>query len=178
MQQRSNQKKGFNLIEAAVVLAVVGAVIGGIWVAAATMYENYKVNKAVEDLALIVKDIQGLISISNAAAIGNTNINSTLKEAMIYPKDWIINGSIKHPLNGYASIANDAGGFLWINLYSVQKSACIKLVVKISSLKTLRLMTIDSSTFVNFPVSSETAEGACIAPSQTITLSFNYTRTN
>jgi len=42
MKQRHNQKKGFNLIEAAVVLAVVGAVIGGIWVAAAKINDSFK----------------------------------------------------------------------------------------------------------------------------------------
>ncbi len=39
---RHKARKGFNLIEAAIVLAVVGAVIGGIWVAAATVSYNYQ----------------------------------------------------------------------------------------------------------------------------------------
>ena len=47
-------------------LAVVGAVIGTIWVAAAKFYEDYKVNKTVNDVALIVKNLQGLISIRDS----------------------------------------------------------------------------------------------------------------
>jgi hypothetical protein len=35
-----NRRRGFNLIEAAIVLGVIGLVIGGIWVAAAAVTEN------------------------------------------------------------------------------------------------------------------------------------------
>lgn len=38
----SRQKKGLSLIEAAIVLGVVGLVIGGIWIAAAAVNENIK----------------------------------------------------------------------------------------------------------------------------------------
>jgi len=58
-QQRGRVKKlGFNLIEAAIVLAVVGGVIGTIWVSAATVYENYKVNKTVEQALMISQCIR------------------------------------------------------------------------------------------------------------------------
>ena len=58
---RSNSKAiahktrmGFNLIEAAIVLAVVGGVIGGIWYSAAKFYEDYKVGKTEERIMQIV----------------------------------------------------------------------------------------------------------------------------
>ena len=47
--------KGFSLVEAAIVLAVVGGVIGAIWGGAATMIEDYRVSKTTNDIALIVK---------------------------------------------------------------------------------------------------------------------------
>ena len=58
MQQRSNQKKGFSLIEAAIVLAVVGLVIGGIWVAAANMYESWRINQYANAMLSIRKCVQ------------------------------------------------------------------------------------------------------------------------
>ena len=51
-------RRGFNLIEAAFVLAVVGAVIGTIWVSAANMYENHKVNKTVEQSLMIYQCVK------------------------------------------------------------------------------------------------------------------------
>lgn len=53
-----NARRGFNLIEAAIVLGVVGLVIGGIWYSAAAMYENYKVNKTVEQSLMIYQCIK------------------------------------------------------------------------------------------------------------------------
>jgi hypothetical protein len=66
------KRRGFNLIDAAIVLALVGLVVGGIWVAAAHFSEEYKVNKTVQDLELIVKKIQNLISYHDAEAIGGS----------------------------------------------------------------------------------------------------------
>ena len=43
-------KRGFSLVEAAIVLGVIGLVIGGIWYSAAKFYEDYKVNKTVEGI--------------------------------------------------------------------------------------------------------------------------------
>lgn len=44
-RRRNHTRKGFNLIESAIVLAVVGLVIGGIWVAAAAVSENMKISR-------------------------------------------------------------------------------------------------------------------------------------
>ena len=96
-------RMGFNLIEAAFVLAVVGAVIGTIWVAAAKFYEDYKVNKTVNDVALIVKNLQGLISIRDSEEMsmqGLTDLTPTLIAAGVYPNDWVNGNIIKNPFGG------------------------------------------------------------------------------
>lgn len=47
--------RGFNLIETTIVLAVVGLVIGGIWVAAATVSYQMKLNKTAEGILRIIQ---------------------------------------------------------------------------------------------------------------------------
>ena len=47
-------RRGFNLIEAAIVLGVVGLVIGGIWVAAAAVQQNLREADASKGLIQIV----------------------------------------------------------------------------------------------------------------------------
>jgi type II secretory pathway pseudopilin PulG len=41
-------KKAFSLIEAAIVLGIIGLVIGGIWIAAASVQENNRVSRHLQ----------------------------------------------------------------------------------------------------------------------------------
>lgn len=47
------KQNGFSLIEATIILGVVGLVIGGIWVAAANVSFRYRLTRTVEQLSLI-----------------------------------------------------------------------------------------------------------------------------
>lgn len=60
MQARihSTHRKGFNLIEAAIVLGVVGLVIGGIWIAASSVMERQKLNNTTTAMLRQVDDIR------------------------------------------------------------------------------------------------------------------------
>jgi hypothetical protein len=48
----ARRKRGFNLIEAAIVLGVVGLVIGGIWVAASSVSRTMGINQIVKDVMI------------------------------------------------------------------------------------------------------------------------------
>lgn len=49
---------GFNLIEAAIVLGVVGLVIGGIWVAAAAVMESNRQSQTLKDILTITENLR------------------------------------------------------------------------------------------------------------------------
>ena len=51
-------KRGFNLIEAAIVLAVVGGVIGTIWTASAKLHQERQLNQAVSDMLIVSNNIR------------------------------------------------------------------------------------------------------------------------
>ncbi len=70
MRQRHNQKKGFNLIEAAIVLGVVGLVIGGIWVAAAAVKDRFEEKHFYEQISHVVRVAQKLLPQSIPLACG------------------------------------------------------------------------------------------------------------
>ena len=184
---RQNHKRGFNLIEAAIVLAVVGGVIGGIWVSAANMYESYKVNKTAADIAIIVKNIQGLISNMDAETLGNGNIpTSSLISAGVFPEDWINGNSIKSPFGTSVSFMNDTSPLpakFYISLQGAARSSCIKLVVKVSSFgaTSLKIIKVNGAAWGTtiFPVPMEQAETACTsATNNSIHFYFPYTRIN
>jgi type II secretory pathway pseudopilin PulG len=88
------RKRGFSLIEAAIVLGVVGLVIGGIWVAAADVSDNIKANRLYTSAMMLNEQLQPIITravidagwgygnyVSVAATIGNTIDGITWDEA-------------------------------------------------------------------------------------------------
>lgn len=192
------KRRGFNLIEAAIVLGVVGLVIGGIWVASAAMYESYKVNKTVEGILTIARNVQELISYRDAERLGHLYpLSLAARKSSAIPEDWIKNDNIKSPLGGAVSLRN-LTDFNYarfnISLSEVTKSECISLVVRISSISEkrnntritslLRLIHINyghpehrafpSSTF---PIPTSEADSACLDLNKII-FPFNYVRTN
>ncbi len=191
-------RRGFNLIEAAIVLGVVGLVIGGIWYSAAAMYENYRVKKTVEDLQLIVKNIQNLISFRDAEAIGDgVNISSTLLSAGVFPDDWIAGSLVKNPFGQWVSFYNRPQYFeIWF--HDIPSAVCIKFVVKVSSIAAIAERSeigIFARTslgfmyfiYVNgagnfgtgvFPISTDTAKTACNQSLNTVGIYYGYSRTN
>lgn len=69
--------KGFSLIEAAIVLGIIGLVIGGIWVASASVQKSLRIETTIEAIAMgyekalsIYKSMPGG-SVSFASIIGN-----------------------------------------------------------------------------------------------------------
>jgi type II secretory pathway pseudopilin PulG len=198
-------KRGFNLIEAAIVLGVVGLVIGGIWVAAAKFYEDYKVNKMVEDILTIVRNTERLVSYRDAAAIDDANpspyYNVPYSESSPYfPKDWIKQNYITTPFGGRSqlNIMRDNFSVNIINLGGqMSTSACIKFVTRISHVGSIgrqrsnwynpSLITITVGTSLGalgmsvFPIKLEQAKSACTMNGGVLALfylQFRYTRTN
>ena len=64
-----HKKKGISLVEAAIVLGVVGLVIGGIWGAASTAYENYKINQTINATQQMVDRARNLFKNQDPASI-------------------------------------------------------------------------------------------------------------
>ena len=60
MKTGAKQKKGFTLIEAAIVMAIVGLVVGGIWVAASAVQANFRKSNTSQNLLVIVQNMRQL----------------------------------------------------------------------------------------------------------------------
>lgn len=206
MQQRHNHKRGFNLIEAAIVLGVVGLVVGGIWVAAANMYENYKTNKTVEGIFSTSRNIQNLISIRDSEAIGHSVvITSALKDAGVFPKNWVDGDTVKSNFGGniivYNRIASGGNRFL-ILFDGISPKICVNMLFRVSAIGkkanlgwtnnkqapglgyvvvypggiSSSIRSLDTSTL---PVSMNVARTACSDQSNNaVGFGFGYTRTN
>jgi prepilin-type N-terminal cleavage/methylation domain-containing protein len=67
------KKRGFNLIESAVVLGVLGLVIGGIWYAAASVRQSQRINETATGILQIANGARRLFSYSDYPTTNNTS---------------------------------------------------------------------------------------------------------
>jgi prepilin-type N-terminal cleavage/methylation domain-containing protein len=57
---RSRPARGFTLTEMAIVLGVMGIILGAIWAAASQVYANKKTTAMLQDITMIVSNVRGL----------------------------------------------------------------------------------------------------------------------
>ena len=101
----SCSSSGFNLIEAAVVLAVIGLVVGGIWFAAAAVSDNYKLSEAQLGLLQMVDSVQRNVPVSMYPSTSSWAIpNATIIAMDLGPAAWISNNQYYVPYGGGALI--------------------------------------------------------------------------
>lgn len=184
--------KGFSLVEAAIVLGVVGLVVGGIWVGTAKFYEDYKINKTVEGILTIAKNVQDLISVSDSEAIGGSVVlNTTLINAGAIPKDWIKGNTGINPFGGVILIRNNLPPKFDFYIHSIPSSACARIIMRIAALEPnvltyyahgnglgYILVTPPDWVTTTFPIPIEQAQIACSSGEKTIRFTFGYTRIN
>lgn len=95
MMLRTNQpynsrisRRGFSLLEMAIVLGIAGLIAGGIWVAASTAYFNYRVGKTMEQVQQIVDNIRDHYSAASVLPSMNYNVfTQNEARADVFPAD-------------------------------------------------------------------------------------------
>jgi len=113
-----SSRSGFSLIEAAIVLGVVGLVIGGIWAAASSISRNMRKNEALSGIMQIMNRIKNL----------PPDGSQYIATAIDCPKGWpYASGTCGFPSNGNArllarrgsaaQVAGYAGYFFTLDLY-------------------------------------------------------------
>ena len=80
--------RGFTLTEVAIVLGIVGIILGGIWAAAAQVYENHKVEAAENQILTIVHNVRSLYA--GRSSIEGGDLTAALVNAGVFPPDMIV----------------------------------------------------------------------------------------
>lgn len=145
----SQRRRGFNLIEAAIVLGVVGLVIGGIWVAAAAVNANLRKSDASKGLIQIVQNTRSLYYGQSPTA--TADITSQLVSAKALPGDFINGTAGRNPFNGSVTVSIAGASFDQIDVLfaGVPLDACIDLTSKNTNISTgmgLTQLVIDATT--------------------------------
>jgi len=90
-RDKTRMCRGFTLTEAAIVLGIVGLILGAIWVAAASVYDNLRVSTTSNQLIQIVQSIRSMHATQNTV---DSNITALLvAKAGGVPSDMITKDS-------------------------------------------------------------------------------------
>jgi len=136
--EQQKKKRGFTLTEIAIVLGIIGLILGAIWVAAGAVYQNLRVSKAQTELLQITQAIRTLYAtqtvVDTAAAV---NLTSSLIAAKVFPSDAVLNattvngpwgGSTINVISQQASATTVPGDSFSVEFDNIPQSACIALL--------------------------------------------------
>lgn len=84
-----SKRHGFSLVESAIVLAVVGLVLGGIWVASTAVIQRYRVNETASGIVKVATEARQLFTYASYPTINKwDDVTSTIAAAGILPKNF------------------------------------------------------------------------------------------
>lgn len=166
--------RGFNLVEAAIVLGVVGLVIGGIWVASAAVQSNLRKSEASKGLVQIVRNVRNLYYGQSPTA--TANITTQMISASALPSNFINGTAGIHPWNGAVtvSLAGTSTDQIDVQFVTIPRDACIELTSRNTNVASglgLTQILINSTTVSTFPYLPTVAATDCVA-SNTVTWRF------
>ena len=175
---RQNHKRGFNLIEAAIVLGVVGLVVGGIWVAAANIRQNMKIDETYTKTMSAINKLMRLYPPRVVAGIAGA-MPITENELLlmgVFPEEWRKTAGsftfIKNPF-GIMNVSGRSylAGSIMIHRWRItagNKQACVKLLIAFGKHvpHTIHSIDTDTTTGVTTPISPTVANTACSGSAQ------------
>ena len=196
--QSNKTKKGFTLTEIAIVLGIIGLILGAVWVAASGVYSNQKVSKANTEILTILQSVRTLYSTSATTGLADaTDMTADLCSAQAFPGDMLKTTTcsatnVNNPWGGNTTVLSSSssvagtGDALVVRMTAVPTAACISLFTSIAGNSRdsglwyvgVPAYTVGTNTFAGLaspPVTVSAAAGAtqCSAgATNTITLTF------
>jgi prepilin-type N-terminal cleavage/methylation domain-containing protein len=157
MRFRENQKarKGFTLVEASIVLGIMGLILAAVWVAAGTVYKNQRVASASTYLLQIAQAVRNMYS-GNQVLATDTTLSQWIAAGAI-PKDAVVNNTAtSNPWGGETNVTVSDTTTFSVLFTKVPKAACIDLLMRNTGsgrdtgLQVAGVGAVNSSTSFNF----------------------------
>lgn len=132
--EQQKKKRGFTLTEIAIVLGIIGLILGAIWVAAGAVYQNLRVSKAQTELLQITQAIRTLYATQTVVdSVAAQNLTTSLIAAKVFPSDSVNGNTVNGPWGGSTINVISQTGSLVGDSFSVEfdnipQSACIALL--------------------------------------------------
>ena len=132
---RQTRRRGFTLTEIAIVLGIVGLILGAIWVAAAAVYNNLRISHANTEILQIAQGVRSLY----AGSSNDTGLTTdNLVCAKVVPSD-MVNGACgagtlldPWPQGATTVLVPVAGDSFTIEMTQVPPASCINLLMAVA----------------------------------------------
>jgi len=144
-QSATQRKKGFTLTEIAIVLGIMGLILGAIWTAASSVYANNRQQSASTEVLQVVQATKNLYATQANFGASGTQLTAGVANGGNLPASYVNGSTILHPWNGTSGIsaghgviyvdsdiATSAGDSLTVTLANVPTTACIALLTNLS----------------------------------------------
>lgn len=175
----SRRLKGFTLTEIAIVLGIIGLILGAIWVAASAVFGNQRLAKANTEILQVV---QGSRTLYNTASTTGESNGTSLTEALInagfFPSDMVSGTTGLTPwggstrLNIYSQTASVTGDAILVEFSNLSTAACVGLLTGLTGAgrdaglwnayaNSASKASASLTTGTSFPVTLTTANTSC-----------------
>lgn len=130
------QQRGFSLIEMAIVLGVVGLVMGGVWVVVVHVQEAARLKQMAEQLIVINKNVRSYYQTQACIANGDQTGALLGLGQTIFPREMVSGGAVNHAWNGAVQVSGTNGGcdyLFTVTLTGVPPTTCVPLVPQLAA---------------------------------------------
>lgn len=138
-QTKSRIVRGFTLTEVAIVLGIVGLILGAVWVAAAAVYDNMRVKRTNEAILQVVQGVRSLYASGNSTGVTTSGADMTadLIAAGVVPQDMKTSATATTAVNAWSSTGGDfqiqngnaAGTSFALRFANLPQKACVNMLV-------------------------------------------------
>jgi len=131
-------RQGFTLTEIAIVLGIIGLILGAIWSAAGSVYMNLHLSKAATETLMIVQSFKTLYGNRPITDPNGEDMTAFAMSAGLFPADMVQAGNTTYALGPWSgSQVNVYSGSVWdaitVAFWNIDVTTCNRLADTIAT---------------------------------------------